>query len=70
MLLGAIAAALVLGRRAPLAGVVVVFGAVALLPALSRVYYDELLLPFVAPFVAAFWLGALRGPPAARRRAS
>ena len=33
---------------------------VALLPALSRVYYDELLLPFASPFVAAYWLGALR----------
>ena len=45
------------------------FGVVALLPALTRVYYDELLLPFATPFVAAFWLGALRGHARAARRA-
>ena len=50
LLLGAMAIALAYGWRAPLAGVVVVFGAVALLPALTPVYYNELLLPFVSPF--------------------
>ena len=48
--------------------VVVVFGALALLPALTHVYYDDLLLPFAMPFVAAYWLGALRGPARAVRR--
>ena len=46
---------------------------VALLPALSRAYYDELFLPFAMPFVAAYWLGAHalapRGRDRARRRA-
>jgi signal transduction histidine kinase len=58
VLLGAMAVALVGGRRAPLLGALVAFSALALLPALSRTYYDELLLPFATPFVSAYWLGA------------
>ena len=61
LLLGAMAVGLVNGRRAPLVGVVLVFGAVALLPALSREYYENLLLPFTMPFVATFWLGLCAG---------
>ena len=61
LLLAAIAVAVVAGRRAPLIGALVVFGATAALPALSHVYYDELVLPFAAPFVAAYWLGAHAG---------
>jgi hypothetical protein len=49
--------ALLAGRRHPLGGLVVVYAIVALLPALSHTYYDELLLPFAAPFYAAYQLG-------------
>ena len=61
LLLVAIAGGLALGRRAPLVGLVVVFGAIALLTWLSGVYYDELAMPFAAPFVASYWLGANAG---------
>lgn len=61
VLLGATAIAVVFGSRAPLAAVAVSFGTVALLTALTRVYYDELLLPFVAPFVCSYWLGRYAG---------
>lgn len=57
VLFTAVAVAVVFGARAPLAAVAVSFGTVALLTALTRVYYDELLLGFVAPFVCAYWLG-------------
>ena len=36
----------------------VVFGLVALIPALSSVYFDTLALPLATPFIAAYWLGA------------
>ena len=62
--MGALALALVGGRRAPLAGALVAFGVLALLPVLSRTYYDELFLPFASPFVAAYWLGAYGSPRA------
>jgi signal transduction histidine kinase len=58
LLLALIAAGLALGPRAPLAGVIVVFGGVAAICALSPEYYRELSLPFAAPFFASFWLGA------------
>src|SRR4051794_33498157 len=54
LLLGVLAGALVAGRRAPLLGALVIFGVVALLPALSVVYYDELFLAFAAPFAGAY----------------
>src|SRR4051812_10574415 len=57
LLLAALAVALVAGRRAPLAGVFVAYGVLALLPVLSSTYYEEMLLPFASPFVAAYWLG-------------
>ncbi len=56
--LALMAGGLAAGRRAPLVGVLAVFGAIAVLPALSRVYYDDLVLPYLAPFVAAYLLGA------------
>src|SRR4051812_40688899 len=58
ILLGGLAIAVVEGRRAPLAGALAAYGIVALLPALSHVYYEKLFLAFAAPFVAAYWLGA------------
>ena len=58
LLLAALAVAVVGGRRSPLAGALTGFSVVALLPALSRVYYDELFLPFAATFVVSYWLGA------------
>src|SRR5688572_22728544 len=58
VLLGALAIAVVEGRRAPLAGAIAGSGIVALLPALSPVYYEQLFLVFAAPFVTAYWLGA------------
>jgi signal transduction histidine kinase len=58
LLLGVLAAATVAGRRFPLAGALTGYGIVALLPALSEVYYDKLFLSFAAPFVTAYWLGA------------
>ena len=50
--------------RIPLSiGLLAVFTGVALLPALSPVYYEQLLLAFATPFAASFWLGlrATRG---------
>ncbi|WP_169542328.1 sensor histidine kinase [Solirubrobacter soli] len=58
VLLGVLAVAVVEGRKYPLAGAVTGYGVVALLPALSHVYYDQLFLAFAAPFVTAYWLGA------------
>jgi signal transduction histidine kinase len=58
LLLVVIAGGLALGPRAPLAGVVIVFGGVAAICSLSPEYYRELSLPFAAPFFASFWLGA------------
>ena len=58
LLLAALAVAVVGGRRFPLAGALTGSGVVALLPALSRAYYDELFLPFAATFVVSYWLGA------------
>jgi signal transduction histidine kinase len=58
VLLGVLAVAAVEGRRFPLAGALAGFAAVALLPALSRGYYEHLFLPFAIPFVTAYWLGA------------
>ena len=60
-LLTAVAIAVAFGRRAPLVAVVVTFGTLALLPALTHVYYDELALPFAMPFVTAYWLGRYAG---------
>src|SRR3954451_7475038 len=50
--------------RAPLPALLAVYGAVVVLAAGPAPYYDHLLLPYVAPFVAAFWLGARAGSPA------
>ena len=58
LLLGGLAFALVAGRRFPLEAALYGFATVALLPALSRVYYEELFLAFAAPFVLSYWLGA------------
>lgn len=53
----AMAVAVVAGRWFPLTALLTVFSGVALLPMLSRHYYDELFLAFASPFVATFWLG-------------
>jgi signal transduction histidine kinase len=58
VLLGVLAVATVEGRRFPLAGALTAYGIIALLPALSPVYYDKLFLSFAAPFITAYWLGA------------
>lgn len=57
LILLAMAVAVVTGRWFPLGALVTVFGGVALLPMLSRHYYDEMLLAFASPFVVSFWLG-------------
>jgi signal transduction histidine kinase len=57
VLLAVIAGGLALGPRAPLAGVIVVFGGVTAICSLAPEYYTELSLPFAAPFFASFWLG-------------
>ncbi|RKQ91489.1 signal transduction histidine kinase [Solirubrobacter pauli] len=53
----AMAVAVVAGRWFPLTALLTVFAGVALLPMLSRHYYDELFLAFASPFVVSFWLG-------------
>src|SRR6478609_3261371 len=58
VLLVVVAFAVTVGRRAPLASLLVVAGVVALLPALDDTYYDRMALPFVMPVIAAYWLGA------------
>jgi signal transduction histidine kinase len=61
LMLAAMAGGLALGPRAPVAGIVAVVGGLAVIGGLSPVYYDELGLPYGAPFVAAYWLGAHAG---------
>src|SRR5262245_19443644 len=56
--LTAIAAGLTLRRRAPVVGLVLVFGGGALLQSFNHPYTDHLALPFFSVFVAAFSLGA------------
>ncbi len=51
------AVAVVAGRWFPLTALLTVFSGVALLPMISRIYYDELFLAFASPFVVSFWLG-------------
>ena len=76
VLLVVVAFAVTVGRRAPLASLLVVTGVVALLPALDDTYYDRMALPFVMPFDRrllarrARHAGAARGRPRRRRRRS
>ncbi len=53
----AVATGLALRRRAPLAGVLLVFGAGTILQSLYHPYTDHLFLPFFTVFVASFSLG-------------
>lgn len=57
VILLAMAVAVVAGRWFPLTALLTVFAGVALLPMLSRQYYDEMFLAFASPFVVSFWLG-------------
>src|SRR4051812_26636708 len=57
VLLVVLVGALLFGRRHPLPAIVVAYAIVALMPALSHTYYDEMVLPFATPFYAAYQLG-------------
>src|SRR4051812_34107310 len=61
LLLCVIAGGLAAGRRHPLAGILAVAGAVALLPALSPAYYEHMAGPYAAGLIAAYRLGAYGG---------
>src|SRR3954470_9927452 len=61
LLLCVVAGGLAVGRRYPLAGLLAVAGAVALLPALSEAYYEHMVGPYAAGLIAAYRLGAYGG---------
>src|SRR4051794_3283125 len=56
--LAGIAAGLALRRRAPLAGLVLVFGSGTVLQSLYHPYTDHLALPFFSLFLASYSFGA------------